>query len=48
MPPMRERLYTPAMLKEAFASMEILQLIEYEDDLAEGTQHHGCLPPARA
>lgn len=21
--------------------MEILQLIEYEDDLAEGTQHHG-------
>jgi hypothetical protein len=29
------------MLQEAFASLQILQLVEYEDEMAEGTQHHG-------
>lgn len=40
-PPFVDHLYTPALLREAFASLEILQLIEYEDELAEGRQHQG-------
>lgn len=40
-PPFLDHLYTAAMLQEAFASMDILDLVEYEDDMAEGTQHHG-------
>ncbi|WP_296447433.1 SAM-dependent methyltransferase [Rhodoferax sp. UBA5149] len=40
-PPFIDHLYTSTMLQEAFASMQIMDLTEYEDDLAEGTQHHG-------
>lgn len=40
-PPFLDHLYTAAMLQEAFASMDILDLVEYEDDMAEGTQHYG-------
>ena len=40
-PPFLDHLYTATMLQEAFASMDILDLVEYEDDMAEGTQHHG-------
>jgi 2-polyprenyl-3-methyl-5-hydroxy-6-metoxy-1,4-benzoquinol methylase len=40
-PPFIDHLYTPAMLQEAFASLQILELVEYEDEMAEGTQHHG-------
>lgn len=40
-PPFITHMYTPTLLQEAFASMEMVQLVEYEDDLAEGTQHHG-------
>lgn len=36
-----EHLYTEAMLREAFASMQILELREYEAELAEGRGHHG-------
>ena len=40
-PPFESHLYTPALLREAFAALEILALDEYEDDLAEGEGHHG-------
>ena len=40
-PPLVSHLYTAELLREAFASLEILELREYEDDLAEGTQHRG-------
>lgn len=40
-PPLADHLYTPAMLREAFAALEILALDEYEDDLAEGQGHCG-------
>lgn len=40
-PPFLDHLYTAAMLQEAFASMDILDLVQYEDHMAEGTQHHG-------
>ncbi|HOL37002.1 MAG TPA: class I SAM-dependent methyltransferase [Rubrivivax sp.] len=40
-PPFVDHLYTPALLREAFAALEILALDEYEDDLAEGEGHHG-------
>jgi hypothetical protein len=40
-PPFIDHLYTTAMLQAAFANMQILDLIEYEDDMSEGTQHHG-------
>lgn len=40
-PPFADHLYTPAMLREAFAALEILALDEYEDDLAEGQGHCG-------
>lgn len=40
-PPFIDHLYTPTMLQEAFASMHILDLVEYEDEMTEGTQHHG-------
>lgn len=36
-----EHLYTEPLLREAFAGMDILQLEAYEDDLAEGSGHHG-------
>ena len=40
-PPFIDNLYTPALLRDAFATLEILELTEYEDELTEGTQHHG-------
>ena len=36
-----DHLYTAALLREAFADMEIVTLEDYEDDLAEGSGHHG-------
>jgi SAM-dependent methyltransferase len=36
-----ENLYTPEILKTAFAGWEIEELLEYEDDIAEGTGHRG-------
>lgn len=36
-----ENLYTPDLLREAFADLEILELREYEDVLAEGKAHNG-------
>ena len=40
-PPHLSHLYTAQMLRSAFASLEILELREYEADIAEGVQHHG-------
>ena len=40
-PPLIDHLYTTALLQAAFANLQILDLMEYEDDLSEGTQHHG-------
>jgi SAM-dependent methyltransferase len=36
-----ENLYTAAMLRAAFADMDILLLEEYDAELREGTRHHG-------
>jgi 2-polyprenyl-3-methyl-5-hydroxy-6-metoxy-1,4-benzoquinol methylase len=40
-PPRTEHLYTPALLRTAFAAHEIVELREHDDVLAEGTQHAG-------
>ena len=40
-PSIASHLYTEAMLLDAFAQMEILDLIAYEDELNEGSQHFG-------
>ena len=40
-PPLASHLYTEAMLREAFAGMDILTLREYEADVAEGSGHRG-------
>ena len=40
-PPRIENLYTPEMLRKAFAPFEILELVEYEAVLGEGSQHSG-------
>ncbi|GMV47840.1 MAG: hypothetical protein AMXMBFR66_32380 [Pseudomonadota bacterium] len=40
-PPRADHLYTPQMLRQAFAALEILALDEYDDDLAEGEGHRG-------
>jgi SAM-dependent methyltransferase len=40
-PPFASHMYTPDLLREAFAGMEILEVREYEADLAEGTGHKG-------
>jgi SAM-dependent methyltransferase len=40
-PPVASHLYTEAMLRKAFADLEIVTLREYEADLAEGSGHHG-------
>ncbi|WP_332826354.1 SAM-dependent methyltransferase [Ramlibacter sp.] len=40
-PPFASHMYTPELLREAFAGMEILELREYEADLAEGNGHKG-------
>ena len=36
-----ENLYTEPMLRRAFAALEIVQLREYDAELAEGSQHRG-------
>ena len=40
-PPIASHLYTEAMLRAAFAEMEIIELREYEAEIAEGTGHKG-------
>jgi SAM-dependent methyltransferase len=40
-PPIASHMYTPELLREAFAALEILELREYEGELAEGTGHKG-------
>lgn len=40
-PPIASHLYTQAMLREAFAGMEILELREYEAEVDEGSGHRG-------
>jgi len=40
-PPFVSHLYTPGLLREAFAGMDILELREYEADVAEGSGHCG-------
>jgi SAM-dependent methyltransferase len=40
-PPFVSHLYTADLLRFAFAELEIIELREYEADLAEGTQHFG-------
>lgn len=40
-PPFASHLYTPELLREAFDGLEILELREYEADLAEGEGHRG-------
>ena len=36
-----EHLYTEALLREAFAGMDIVTLEDYEADIREGNGHHG-------
>jgi hypothetical protein len=36
-----ENLYTEAMLREAFADMDILHLSEHDDIIREGAGHNG-------
>lgn len=40
-PPQVSHLYTEEMLRDAFSGMDIIELREYEEELAEGAQHHG-------
>jgi SAM-dependent methyltransferase len=40
-PPVASHLYTEALLREAFAAMDIVELREYESDVAEGSGHLG-------
>ena len=40
-PPTVENLYTKDMLLEAFAGWKIEEIVEYEDDISEGTAHEG-------
>ena len=40
-PPLASHMYTETMLREAFASMEIDKLQEYEAMVQEGQGHHG-------
>lgn len=40
-PPLLDHLYTEDLLREAFSSLEILELNSYESVLREGTQHSG-------
>ncbi|MBK5971168.1 MULTISPECIES: SAM-dependent methyltransferase [Thiorhodovibrio] len=40
-PPCAELLYTPELLRAAFAELEILRLGEYQSELREGTGHVG-------
>ena len=40
-PPIASHLYTDAMLRAAFAELQIIELREYEAEIAEGTGHKG-------
>lgn len=40
-PPCAENMYTPSMLREAFANFEILSLSAYDGDIDEGAGHSG-------
>ena len=40
-PPMVENLYTPEILRAAFADWTMEELVEYEGDIAEGSGHRG-------
>src|SRR3954468_19817688 len=40
-PPVASHMYTPELLKEGFSDLEILELREYETELAEGSGHKG-------
>ena len=40
-PPLLSHLYTADLLREAFAAMDIVELRDYDDDVAEGSGHHG-------
>ena len=40
-PPLASHLYTPELLREAFAALDILELRGYEAELAEGSGHCG-------
>lgn len=40
-PSVLENLYTPALLRTAFAGWEIEELVEYEAEMSEGSGHHG-------
>jgi 2-polyprenyl-3-methyl-5-hydroxy-6-metoxy-1,4-benzoquinol methylase len=40
-PPLLEHLYTEAMLRAAFAALEIVELRDYEAEVAEGAGHRG-------
>jgi 2-polyprenyl-3-methyl-5-hydroxy-6-metoxy-1,4-benzoquinol methylase len=40
-PPYADHLYTPELLRGAFAGHEIVELREHDDELAEGTHHVG-------
>ena len=40
-PPHAENMYTQALLREAFADIDIVELREYEAEVDEGTGHHG-------
>lgn len=40
-PPQVSHLYTPDLLREAFAELDIVELRDYEADVAEGSGHHG-------
>lgn len=40
-PPHAENMYTEPMLRELFADWRIEELVEYEDDISEGSGHKG-------
>lgn len=40
-PPFLSHLYTEALLREAFADLDIVELRSYEAEISEGTGHHG-------
>jgi SAM-dependent methyltransferase len=40
-PPCVDHLYTKPLLQQRFANMEISNLVEYEANITEGTQHRG-------
>jgi SAM-dependent methyltransferase len=40
-PPVLENLYTEPMLRKAFAALEIIELRDYEAEVAEGSGHRG-------